>query len=89
MAIRYTGPNTSVVPLTLFALFQTLKEAVTGLTLTLFTIIASSGPAGQLPTSSVVPLLGQLTDALNTATAQLSTNAPRDMGTNGDTRRAH
>jgi hypothetical protein len=36
-----------------------------------------------------MPLLGQLTDALNTATAQLSTNTPGDMGTNGDARRAH
>ncbi|KAJ7674378.1 hypothetical protein B0H14DRAFT_2656675 [Mycena olivaceomarginata] len=89
MAVRHTDPNTSVVPLTLFALFQTLEEAVTGLTPTLFAIIASSGPAGQLPTSSVMPLLGQLTDALNTATAQLSTNTPGDMGTNGDAQRAH
>ncbi|KAJ7888156.1 hypothetical protein B0H14DRAFT_3718127 [Mycena olivaceomarginata] len=72
MAVWHTDPNTSVVPLTLFALFQTLEEAVTGLTPTLFVIIASSGPARQLPTSSIVPLLGQLTDALNTATAQLS-----------------
>ncbi|KAJ7827017.1 hypothetical protein B0H14DRAFT_3144759, partial [Mycena olivaceomarginata] len=28
MAVRDTDPNTSVVPLTLFALFQTLEEAV-------------------------------------------------------------
>ncbi|KAJ7303052.1 hypothetical protein DFH08DRAFT_986658 [Mycena albidolilacea] len=68
MAIRHTDPNTS-----------TLEEVVTGLIPTLFVIIASSGPARQLPTSSVVPLLGQLIDALNTTTAQLSTNAPRDM----------
>jgi hypothetical protein len=47
-------------------------------------IIASSGPAGQLPTSSVVPLLDELTDALNTATTQLSTNAPGDMGANDE-----
>jgi hypothetical protein len=47
-------------------------------------IIASSGPAGELPTSSVVPLLDELTDALNTATAQLSTNAPGDMGANDE-----
>ncbi|KAJ7359536.1 hypothetical protein DFH08DRAFT_1038382 [Mycena albidolilacea] len=84
IAVRDTDPNTSVVPLTLFALFQTLEEAVVGLTPTLLAIIASSGPAGQLPTSSVVPLLDELTDALNTATAQLSTNAPGDMGANDE-----
>ncbi|KAJ7795794.1 hypothetical protein B0H14DRAFT_3888011 [Mycena olivaceomarginata] len=47
VAVQDTVPNASVVPLTLFALFQTLKVAV------LFAIIASSGPAGQLPTSSI------------------------------------
>ncbi|KAJ7902714.1 hypothetical protein B0H14DRAFT_3123145 [Mycena olivaceomarginata] len=46
--------------------------------------IASSGPAGQLPTSSVVPLLVDRTGALNTATAQLSTNAPGDQGANDE-----
>ncbi|KAJ7790555.1 hypothetical protein B0H14DRAFT_3891135 [Mycena olivaceomarginata] len=84
IAVRDTDPNTSVVPLTLFALFQTLEEAVVGLTPTLLAIVASSGPAGQLPTSSVVPLLDELTDALNTATAQLSTNGPGDMGANDE-----
>ncbi|KAJ7827024.1 hypothetical protein B0H14DRAFT_1241871 [Mycena olivaceomarginata] len=84
VAVRDTEPNTSVVPLTLFALFQTVEEAVAGLMPTLLAIIASSGPAGQLPTSSVVPLLDELTDALNTATTQLSTNAPGDMGANDE-----
>jgi hypothetical protein len=31
-----------------------------------------------------VPLLDQLTDALNTASTQLSTNAPGDMGVNDE-----
>jgi hypothetical protein len=35
VAVRDTDPNTSVVPLTLFALFQTLEEAVAGVTPTL------------------------------------------------------
>ncbi|KAJ7760804.1 hypothetical protein B0H14DRAFT_3165748 [Mycena olivaceomarginata] len=84
VAIRDTDPNTSVVPLTLFALFQTLEEAVAGLTPALLAIVTSAGPEGQVPTSSVVPLLDQLTDALNTATSQLSTNAPGDMGANDE-----
>ncbi|KAJ7359577.1 hypothetical protein DFH08DRAFT_952693 [Mycena albidolilacea] len=54
VAVRDTVPNASVVPLTLFAVFQTLKEAVVGLTPTLLAIIAASGPAGQLPISSVL-----------------------------------
>jgi hypothetical protein len=47
-------------------------------------IIAASGPAGQLPTSSVVPLLDQLTAALNIASTQLASNAPGDMGANDE-----
>ncbi|KAJ7760801.1 hypothetical protein B0H14DRAFT_3895692 [Mycena olivaceomarginata] len=84
VAVRDTVPNASVVPLTLFAVFQTLKEAVVGLTPTLLAIIAASGPAGQLPTSSVVPLLDQLTAALNIASTQLASNAPGDMGANDE-----
>ncbi|KAJ7725598.1 hypothetical protein B0H14DRAFT_2641285 [Mycena olivaceomarginata] len=83
-SVRDTVPNASVVPLTLFAVFQTLKEAVVGLTPTLLAIIAASGPAGQLPTSSVVPLLDQLTAALNIANTQLASNAPGDMGANDE-----
>ncbi|KAJ7790560.1 hypothetical protein B0H14DRAFT_3891139 [Mycena olivaceomarginata] len=59
--------------------------AVAGLTPTfVLGIITSSGPAGQLPTSSFVPLLDQLTDALNSASTQLSTNAPGDMSANDE-----
>jgi hypothetical protein len=47
-------------------------------------IIASSGPADQLPTSSAAPLLDDLTGALNTATARLSTNAPGAQGANDE-----
>jgi hypothetical protein len=47
-------------------------------------IVTSAGPEGELPTSSIVPLLGQLTNALNIPTSQLSTNTPRDMGANDE-----
>ncbi|KAJ7790887.1 hypothetical protein B0H14DRAFT_3501127 [Mycena olivaceomarginata] len=76
VAVQDTVPNTSVIFLTFLAVFQTLKEAVVGLTPMLLAIIGVSSPAGQLPTSSIVPLLDQLTNPLNTATGQLSTNAP-------------
>ncbi|KAJ7790570.1 hypothetical protein B0H14DRAFT_3891146 [Mycena olivaceomarginata] len=69
-------PNTSVVPLTLFALFQTLERPSRDCCL-----VGTSGPTADL---ECVPLLDELTDALNTATAQLSTNAPGDMGANDE-----
>ncbi|KAJ7790548.1 hypothetical protein B0H14DRAFT_3569270 [Mycena olivaceomarginata] len=65
----------------------TLEETVAAVTPTLLpivAIIASSGPADQLPTSSVVPLLDDVTGALNTATARLSTNAPGAQDANDE-----
>ncbi|KAJ7686616.1 hypothetical protein B0H14DRAFT_2654195 [Mycena olivaceomarginata] len=62
---------------TAFLEMTTLKEAVTR-------VMPTLGPEGELPTSSVAPLLGQLTNALNIPTSQLSTNAPRDMGANDE-----
>ncbi|KAJ7826974.1 hypothetical protein B0H14DRAFT_2595497 [Mycena olivaceomarginata] len=49
-----------------------------------FAIIASLGLAGQLTTSSIVPLLDNLMEALNTATAQLSGNVSGDQGANNE-----
>lgn len=95
VAARDTVPNTSVVPVTVYAVFQILREAVVAVTPGLGrsyfeinvptrpnssaeTIVASSGPVGQ--TGSIVPLVQQLTDALNTATASLATLSPGDAG---------
>ncbi|KAJ7827023.1 hypothetical protein B0H14DRAFT_1241875 [Mycena olivaceomarginata] len=84
VAIRDTDPNTSVVPLTLFALFQTLEETVAGLTPTLFAI-ASSGATGQLPTSSVVPLLDQRSPMRSTPRPpSFLLTPPGDMGANDE-----
>ncbi|KAJ7771025.1 hypothetical protein DFH07DRAFT_953650 [Mycena maculata] len=78
-----TVPNTSVVPLTAYSVFQTLEEAVTALKPGLETI-ATSDSGGQ--TGNVAPLLSELTDALNTATASLA-HSPGDAG--AATTRAH
>ncbi|KAJ6487781.1 hypothetical protein C8R45DRAFT_1144179 [Mycena sanguinolenta] len=80
VAARSTVPNTSVVPLTLYTVFQTLDEVIVAVTPTLAAIVAAAGPDGQLPSSSVVPLVEKLTDALNTAGAQLAATPPGDMG---------
>ncbi|KAJ7507128.1 hypothetical protein B0H11DRAFT_191936 [Mycena galericulata] len=78
LAARDTVPNTSVVPLSIFAVFQTLEEAVTALTPGLDAIPAAEGAEGQ--TGSVAPLLDQLVAALDTATSSLATLSPGDMG---------
>ncbi|KAJ7286952.1 hypothetical protein C8J57DRAFT_1460420 [Mycena rebaudengoi] len=78
VAARETIPNVSVVPLTFFAVFQTLKLAVDALTPGLETIVIASGPLGQ--TGSVVPLVQELVDALNEATTALATVTPGDAG---------
>ncbi|KAJ7790568.1 hypothetical protein B0H14DRAFT_3569337 [Mycena olivaceomarginata] len=83
VAIRDTDPNTSVVPLTLFALFQTLEETVAGLTPTLLRLPHRGQQANCRPERRT-PSRPALTDALNTATTQLSTNAPGDMGANDE-----
>ncbi|KAJ7286950.1 hypothetical protein C8J57DRAFT_1282405 [Mycena rebaudengoi] len=72
VAARETIPNVSVVPLTFFAVFQTLKLAVDALTPGLETIVIASGPLGQ--TGSVVPLVQEL------ATTALATVTPGDAG---------
>ncbi|KAJ7826976.1 hypothetical protein B0H14DRAFT_2595499 [Mycena olivaceomarginata] len=86
VAIRDTVSNASVIPLTLFTLFQMLKVAIVRVTPTLHVCTIHLKTKilvlSQLPTSSVVPLLNDLTGVLNTATAQPSTNAPGDQGTN-------
>ncbi|KAF8186978.1 hypothetical protein K438DRAFT_1023204 [Mycena galopus ATCC 62051] len=79
LAARSTVPNVAVVPLTLSAVFDTLDEVIVGLTPTLDALVAAAGPEGQLPSASVIPLVQQLTAALNTASAQLAANPPGDM----------
>ncbi|KAF8186911.1 hypothetical protein K438DRAFT_1765080 [Mycena galopus ATCC 62051] len=74
LAARSTVPNTSVIPLTLEAVFQTLKEVIVGVAPTL------AGPSGKLDTASVVLLVENLTTALNTASAALASNPAGDMG---------
>ncbi|KAJ6504344.1 hypothetical protein C8R47DRAFT_1067256 [Mycena vitilis] len=80
VARQDSSPNGSVVPLTLFAVLQILNTAVQAITPGLNTIVAASGPAGQLPSASVVPLLQQLAEALSTSTAQLAAVGPGNMG---------
>ncbi|KAJ7666031.1 hypothetical protein DFH06DRAFT_1323178 [Mycena polygramma] len=75
-----SSPNASVVPLTLFTVLQTLDKVVQAIGPGLDTIVASSGPEGQPPSASVVPLLAQLKDGLTTATQQLAAVSPGDMG---------
>ncbi|KAJ7611302.1 hypothetical protein FB45DRAFT_1065956 [Roridomyces roridus] len=78
LAVRDTVPNTSVVPLTLFEVFQVLQEAVVALTPGLESIAASMGPEGQA--GAVAPLIESLVEDLNTATASLASLTPGDMG---------
>ncbi|KAJ7185754.1 hypothetical protein C8R46DRAFT_1025716 [Mycena filopes] len=78
VAVRDTVPNTSVAPLTLFSVFQTLNVAVKALTPGLLAISAGEGPQGQA--GEIGPLVDQLVAALNTATSQLSALPPGDMG---------
>ncbi|KAF8186914.1 hypothetical protein K438DRAFT_1973113 [Mycena galopus ATCC 62051] len=80
LAARSTVPNPSVVPLTLEAVFQTLEAVIVGVTPTLDTLVTTAGPSGQLDTASVVPLVENLTAALNTAGAALASNPAGDMG---------
>ncbi|KAJ7858723.1 hypothetical protein B0H13DRAFT_2283011 [Mycena leptocephala] len=75
-----TVPNTSVLPLTIYEVFQILNVAVEAITPGIAAIVASAGPEGQLPTASVIPLLENLAVALNTATSQLAAVPPGDMG---------
>ncbi|KAF8162409.1 hypothetical protein K438DRAFT_296498 [Mycena galopus ATCC 62051] len=49
---------------------------LTKLTPTLDALVAAAGPEGQLPAARVIPLIQQLTVALNTASAQLAANPP-------------
>ncbi|KAJ7493803.1 hypothetical protein FB451DRAFT_1551152 [Mycena latifolia] len=78
LATRDTVPNTSVLPLTVFAVFQTLKAAVDAILPGIDTIVAAEGPAGSA--GSVAPLLTELTEALNTATTSLASLSPGDAG---------
>ncbi|KAJ7359539.1 hypothetical protein DFH08DRAFT_1038400 [Mycena albidolilacea] len=85
VAVRDTDPTPPSFPSPSWHCSKHLKKRLPdSRTPFVLAIIASSGPAGQLPTSSVVPLLDELTGALNTATVQLSTNAPGDMSANDE-----
>ncbi|KAJ6470578.1 hypothetical protein C8R47DRAFT_1148533 [Mycena vitilis] len=74
------SPNASVAPLTLSTVFKILGQAVEALGPGINTIVAASGPEGQSPDASVVPLLSQLKDALTDATQQLADVGPGNMG---------
>ncbi|KAJ6567574.1 hypothetical protein DFH09DRAFT_1468949 [Mycena vulgaris] len=78
VAARDTVPNASVLPLTVFSVFQTLKVVTDAILPGIDTIVAAEGPAGNA--GSVAPLLTELTDALNTATTSLSSLSPGDAG---------
>ncbi|KAJ7499996.1 hypothetical protein FB451DRAFT_1162396 [Mycena latifolia] len=85
VAARDTVPNTSVFPLTVSSVLQTLKVAVDvilpGIGKSLFnhhSILAAEGPAGSA--GSVAPLLAELANALNTATTSLTSLSPGDAG---------
>ncbi|KAJ6470587.1 hypothetical protein C8R47DRAFT_1222493 [Mycena vitilis] len=80
VARQDSSPDASVVPLTLFAILQILNSAVQGISPGLNAIVAASGPEGQLPSASVVPLLQQLAEALSTSTEQLAAVGPGNMG---------
>ncbi|KAJ7127938.1 hypothetical protein C8R44DRAFT_733337 [Mycena epipterygia] len=75
---RDTIPNTSVLPLTVFTVFQTLKVATDAILPGIDSIVAAEGPAGDF--GSVAPLLTKLTEALNTATTSLASLSPGDAG---------
>ncbi|KAJ6558010.1 hypothetical protein B0H19DRAFT_1070590 [Mycena capillaripes] len=74
------SPNASILPLTLFAVFQILRLAVQGILPGIAAIVAGAGPEGQSPTAAVVPLLVDLATALDTATTQLAQVPPGAMG---------
>ncbi|KAJ7488289.1 hypothetical protein FB451DRAFT_1167737 [Mycena latifolia] len=78
VAVRDTVPNASVLPLTVFSVFQTLKVAVDAILPGIDSIVAAEGPAGSA--GSVAPLLTELTEALNTATTSLASLSPGDAG---------
>ncbi|KAJ7611286.1 hypothetical protein FB45DRAFT_1037618 [Roridomyces roridus] len=78
LAVRDTVPNASVVPLTIFEVFQVLQEAVVALTPGLESIASSMGPEGQA--GAVAPLIESLVEDLNTATESLASLTPGDMG---------
>ncbi|KAJ7500009.1 hypothetical protein FB451DRAFT_1162409 [Mycena latifolia] len=80
---RDTVPNTSVLPLTVFSVFQTLKVAVDAILPGIGKLLSNHlstirGPAGSA--GSVAPLLTELADALNTATTSLASLSPGDAG---------
>ncbi|KAJ7676196.1 hypothetical protein B0H17DRAFT_1207470 [Mycena rosella] len=78
VAGRDTVPNASVLPLTVFSVFQTLKVATDAILPGLDSIVIAEGLADSA--GSVAPLLTELTDALNTATTSLATPSPGDAG---------
>ncbi|KAJ7778197.1 hypothetical protein B0H16DRAFT_880345 [Mycena metata] len=78
VAIRDTVPNTAVVPLTLYSVFQILNVAVKAITPGLTAIAAGEGAEGQA--GETAPLIEALIVALNNATSQLSALPAGDMG---------
>ncbi|KAJ7611281.1 hypothetical protein FB45DRAFT_875478 [Roridomyces roridus] len=80
LAVRDTVPNTSVVPLTIFEVFQVLQEAVVAHPRA--RIATSMGPEGQA--GAVAPLIQSLVQDLNTATESLASLSPGDMGADAD-----
>ncbi|KAJ7858755.1 hypothetical protein B0H13DRAFT_2356425 [Mycena leptocephala] len=77
-----TVPSTSV--LTVYAVFQILNVAVRAITPRIAAIVAGAGPEGQLPTASVIPLLGNLAilaklveDTLDDVNTALNTLVPK------------
>ncbi|KAJ7662179.1 hypothetical protein DFH06DRAFT_366812 [Mycena polygramma] len=80
VARQDSSPNTSVVPLTLNEVLQTLNKAVDAIAPGIDTIVAASGPEADSPSASIVPLLKQLADALTASTGQLAAVGPGNMG---------
>ncbi|KAJ6511540.1 hypothetical protein C8R47DRAFT_737838 [Mycena vitilis] len=80
VARQDSSPNTSVAPVTLNKVLGTLNQAVLELAPGIDAIVAASGPEGQLPSASVVPLLKQVADTLTDSTGQLAAVGPGNMG---------
>ncbi|KAJ6558055.1 hypothetical protein B0H19DRAFT_1070630 [Mycena capillaripes] len=75
------SPNTSILPLTIFAVFQILNLAVQAILPGIAAIVAGAGIEGQSPTASIIPLLERLATALDTATTQLAADVNDALNT--------
>ncbi|KAJ7827029.1 hypothetical protein B0H14DRAFT_3873875 [Mycena olivaceomarginata] len=80
VTVRDTDPTPPLFPSPSSHCSKHLKKRLPNSHTPFLRLLPHRGQRANCRPQAVVPLLDELTDALNTATIQLSTNAPGDMG---------